>query len=394
MKNTIVLTLLSLAALHVAAQDIIVMRNGDEVKAKVTKVGTTEVEYHKWSNQDGPVYSVAKSDVFMVKYQNGEKDVFDNASHADSKDPSEAPNSSIPQYVQAIPANNNQALISMYDVDVSPAVDKPGKPTQVLLPVMRIAKESIISTDDLEMRITPTFIAEHKKSGIGWNWGHIWNTIELINKTDHNIYIDLANCFRTPSLGEAECYFNDEESTTVTKGKSSGVGVGLGAVAGALNIGGGIGTLANGVSLGSGSQSSVSTTYNNIRIITIPPHSKKNLSEYKEVQVKGKEYKVISDIEHYDMYLGKEKFVKENELMTYDETNTPYHFIHRITYSNVPDFSKYSSLTAKVYVKYVIGLRNYTYHTDLDKHVKMINSKIIRDYSLDAHILLGEISVQ
>ena len=75
MKKQIILTMLSLSALNVAAQDIIVMKNGDEVEAKVTKVGTTEVEYHKWSNQDGPVYSVAKSDVFMVKYKNGEKDV-------------------------------------------------------------------------------------------------------------------------------------------------------------------------------------------------------------------------------------------------------------------------------------------------------------------------------
>ena len=75
MKKVIIIAL-SLATLNVAAQDIIVMRNGDEVEAKVTKVGTTEVEYHKWSNQDGPVYTVAKSDVFMVKYKNGEKDVF------------------------------------------------------------------------------------------------------------------------------------------------------------------------------------------------------------------------------------------------------------------------------------------------------------------------------
>lgn len=78
MKNQIVLTMLSLAAINVAAQDIIVMRNGDEVEAKVTKVGTNEVEYHKWSNQDGPVYSVAKSEVFMLKYKNVEKDVFEN----------------------------------------------------------------------------------------------------------------------------------------------------------------------------------------------------------------------------------------------------------------------------------------------------------------------------
>ena len=101
MKKQIILTMLSLSALNVAAQDIIVMKNGDEVEAKVTKVGTTEVEYHKWSNQDGPVYSVAKSDVFMVKYKNGEKDVFDNVSNSDDKEQTKEPNPLNPQYVQA-----------------------------------------------------------------------------------------------------------------------------------------------------------------------------------------------------------------------------------------------------------------------------------------------------
>ena len=45
MKKQIIFTMLSLSALNIVAQDIIVMKNGDEVEAKVTKVGTTEVEY-------------------------------------------------------------------------------------------------------------------------------------------------------------------------------------------------------------------------------------------------------------------------------------------------------------------------------------------------------------
>ena len=44
MRKIKIIIALSLAALNVAAQDIIVMRNGDEVEAKVTKVGKTEVE--------------------------------------------------------------------------------------------------------------------------------------------------------------------------------------------------------------------------------------------------------------------------------------------------------------------------------------------------------------
>lgn len=58
------------------AQDVIVLKNGDELKVKVVKVGESEIEYKKWSNQDGPTYTTSTSKVFMVKYINGDKDCF------------------------------------------------------------------------------------------------------------------------------------------------------------------------------------------------------------------------------------------------------------------------------------------------------------------------------
>jgi len=42
----------------------------------VKKVGEDEIEYKKWDNPSGPTYFIRKSDVFMIKYQNGSKDVF------------------------------------------------------------------------------------------------------------------------------------------------------------------------------------------------------------------------------------------------------------------------------------------------------------------------------
>jgi hypothetical protein len=59
------------------AQDIILKRNGEEVPAKVTDVSKTEVKYKKFSNLDGPAYVMLVSDIFMIKYENGDKDVFD-----------------------------------------------------------------------------------------------------------------------------------------------------------------------------------------------------------------------------------------------------------------------------------------------------------------------------
>ncbi|OIN56641.1 hypothetical protein [Arsenicibacter rosenii] len=66
--------LLSASAAY--AQDNIILRNGDEIPAKVLEVGQQELKYKKSSNPDGPVYTAPLSDVFLIKYANGTKDVF------------------------------------------------------------------------------------------------------------------------------------------------------------------------------------------------------------------------------------------------------------------------------------------------------------------------------
>ena len=65
-----------ISAVSVNAQDVITKKNGDEIQAKITEVGQNEIKYKRFDNPDGPVYTIGKSDVFMVKYENGTKDVF------------------------------------------------------------------------------------------------------------------------------------------------------------------------------------------------------------------------------------------------------------------------------------------------------------------------------
>jgi hypothetical protein len=66
------------SALH--AQDIITLKNGDEIKAKVQEVGSADVKYKKFENLTGPTYTLLKTEIFMIKYENGEKDIFKDAS--------------------------------------------------------------------------------------------------------------------------------------------------------------------------------------------------------------------------------------------------------------------------------------------------------------------------
>ena len=59
-----------------SAQDVISMKDGREIEAKVLKVSTEELVYKKWSNPDGPEYHIQISDVLQVRYENGEVETY------------------------------------------------------------------------------------------------------------------------------------------------------------------------------------------------------------------------------------------------------------------------------------------------------------------------------
>lgn len=89
----IIYTLITLVAGSFAsyAQDIIVLRNADEIEAKVQTIGFNDITYKKWDFQDGPSYQVAQSDVLFIKYANGRKELFYNRQESDNKSSNDEP---------------------------------------------------------------------------------------------------------------------------------------------------------------------------------------------------------------------------------------------------------------------------------------------------------------
>jgi hypothetical protein len=68
--------------------DIIILKNGDEVKAKVLEISPIEIKYNKCNMSDGPLYVVKKSDVFMIKYANGLKELIKTEATPTTNSPS------------------------------------------------------------------------------------------------------------------------------------------------------------------------------------------------------------------------------------------------------------------------------------------------------------------
>jgi len=105
MKKFILILISVFLFTAVNAQDVIFKKNGDEINAKVEEVGVNEVKYKKFDNQDGPLYTLLKSEIFMIKFANGTKEVFNAES-----------NNNIPvtNEVVAEPAVLDQATVIIY----------------------------------------------------------------------------------------------------------------------------------------------------------------------------------------------------------------------------------------------------------------------------------------
>ncbi len=76
MKKLALLFAFVLFMLPARSQDTIVFKDASEIEAKVTDITNETISYVKWNNPDGPKYTVNKSEIFYVKYQCGDKDVF------------------------------------------------------------------------------------------------------------------------------------------------------------------------------------------------------------------------------------------------------------------------------------------------------------------------------
>lgn len=75
MKN-IVFIILVLAPFFGYSQDIITTKKGEDIEAKVLEINTSEVKYKKANVKDSPTYTLLKSDILLIRYENGTKDIF------------------------------------------------------------------------------------------------------------------------------------------------------------------------------------------------------------------------------------------------------------------------------------------------------------------------------
>ncbi|MCD4792541.1 MAG: hypothetical protein K8R54_04855 [Bacteroidales bacterium] len=74
--NLLIIIALCMISTGTNAQDVITKTDGSDISAKVLEITITEVKYKKFENLSGPIFTLLKSDVLMIRYENGTKDIF------------------------------------------------------------------------------------------------------------------------------------------------------------------------------------------------------------------------------------------------------------------------------------------------------------------------------
>ena len=272
-------------------------KDGSVIHAQVTKIGTSEVEYKKWSNQNGPQYSIAVADILAINYQNGEKEMFENVSAGDNGQPAKSEADGRQSIVQVKPEDlspeakaANDALIAKYNEPVSyDILEKHQKEIGVKkanrgIACLQVTPNSLFTDGNIEVTCEIGRLSKNdKNSPAEWSLNNYQSIIpyfvtnnpairfSIKNKTNQTIYLDLANTFYV-SLGQSICYYIPS-STTNSHSSSGGGSINLGAVTGALGVGGAVGTIANGVNVGGGSTNTTTDTTYSQRIVAIAPQS-------------------------------------------------------------------------------------------------------------------------
>ncbi len=66
-----------LALMPANSQDLLVLRNGEEMEVFITDISKRTVTYKRAYSSNNQLYNIDKEKLFMIKWENGEKSVFD-----------------------------------------------------------------------------------------------------------------------------------------------------------------------------------------------------------------------------------------------------------------------------------------------------------------------------
>lgn len=362
----IVFTLLIILFVGTAmAQDVLITKDGDPIKVWGVEMSNSAVFYRESEDENAPIKRMNISDLLMIKYQNGERVLFDSEQPQSTNQPVTA---STPTTESVEDQAANEAAIQRFneenDINYTGKIDS--KPAPMLYCILKAKPTSVIMDQNVELIVSPSRPYDesnlYRRNSSPYGCSLI---AKIHNKSNRTIFIDLGTSFFIRGTQAVPFYI--PQSTTATSSQSGGVGVNMGAVAQAMGVGGTLGTVASGVTVGGGSTSGTSTTFYAQRVIAIPPYSTQELETQflfpdNTEQFFGSDFKAnTSRRESYGNMM--EWTIPADEQWTIGEErelaaeNNPLCFAYHITYSFSEDISNPHNLVLQLYTGKIIGVK-------------------------------------
>lgn len=375
------------------AQDRVITKEGDVMEVYRVDLGSTFIYYTLEDKDDAPLLKIAKADVLMIRKKDGTKiDVTAAATATAPAPPAQTGQAAQPGIVtlkrEELTAEGkaaNDALIEKLNCHVelvlkeSKQEDAGKKKANRGFAILGVKQNSVIANEDIEVGMTLGEMYQEKKVDVFYPLKvyekfyvdcsyepHICFSVK--NKQNKTLYLDLGNTFYV-SQGKPVCYYIPTASTT-SSGSSGGGSLNLGAVAGALGVGGAVGTLASGISVGGGSSKSTSTTTYSQRVIGIPPYATVQLSP--KPLYPDKSYPVFnfsSDCEGGTMMVG--------DNYTYAEETSPLQMSLILAYSETENCERTKSAPINLYIRQLLGYHERGLSININERVNNGNVVIL-----------------
>ena len=265
-----------------------------------------------------------------------------------------------------------------------------GKDASTMFLALGVKPSSALYDGNLSVRLVPGYFSARDEKFVPYSEVEYFSVLafspyfvtELENHTDKTLYVDLGNSFVMRNQESSPYYV---PSVTSSMSSSTGGGsVNLGAVTGAMGIGGAVGTLASGVNVGGSSTSGEVTTTYAQRVVAIPPMSVYRLSPVL-LAAKGQrmsDYVVCDKLSGFsgdcvDLFVSKSlpgiPELKIGDNLFFDEDDEVFNLSTFFTYSFSESMTESQKIKTDYYLKEILGVGRYKKAFYFDFYITNVN---------------------
>ena len=388
-KRILTFCILIASVFSVVAQDLIVTNSGDTYKVKNLELGQTSVFYTLAEDSTNATHRMDKSEILIIKYEDGRMMTMKDAGAAVSAPAAVNPAA---KSVSEEAVKQNETMIRNHNLRslVYEGTKRKGKEASTMFLALGVKPSSALYDGNLSVRLVPGYFSARDEKFVPYSEVEYFSVMafspyfvtELENHTDKTLYVDLGNSFVMRNQESSPYYV---PSVTSSMSSSTGGGsVNLGAVTGAMGIGGAVGTLASGVNVGGSSTSGEVTTTYAQRVIAIPPMSVYRLSPVL-LAAKGQrmsDYVVCDKLSGFsgdcvDLFVSKSlpgiPELKIGDNLFFDEDDEVFNFSTFFTYSFSESMTESQKIKTDYYLKEILGVGRYNKAFYFDFYITNVN---------------------